>query len=163
MPQRFQCRWCQIGQHMTTQRGPCSDLPSVTNQMPAGAMLHILPDTTKEGGKKWGRCIFTLTCDALCMSTWLQLTVYHYAAAHHQFPHQSLAGRHQAVHRDGYGLQHCLGTLSQAYDGIEHVLRSEHAQHQERQHDSQAAAAAAHRIILLRLLPYVQQKQCVHH
>ena len=51
----------------------------VPNKLPIGAMLHLLPDTTKN--KKGGHCIVTLTCDVLCMSTWLQLVVHYYVAA----------------------------------------------------------------------------------
>jgi len=51
----------------------------VPNKLPAGARLHLLPDTTKN--KKGGHCTVTLSCDVLCFSTWLQLAVHHYAAA----------------------------------------------------------------------------------
>ena len=48
-------------------------------KLPAGAILHLLPDTTKN--KKGGQCKIILTCDVLCFSSWLQMTVHHYAAA----------------------------------------------------------------------------------
>jgi len=51
----------------------------VPNKLPPGAILHLLPDTTKN--KKGGHSSATLTCDVLCLSTWLQLAVSHYAAA----------------------------------------------------------------------------------
>ena len=49
------------------------------NKLPCGAVLHLLPDTTKN--KKGGHCTVTLTCDVLCFSTWLQLAVTHFAEA----------------------------------------------------------------------------------
>ena len=48
-------------------------------KLPAGATLHLLPDTTKN--KKGGHCKITLSCDALCFSSWLQMSVHYYAAA----------------------------------------------------------------------------------
>ena len=45
----------------------------------AGAILHLLPDTTKN--KKGGHCKIVLTCDVLCCASWLQMAVHHYAAA----------------------------------------------------------------------------------
>ena len=51
----------------------------VPNKLQPGAILHLLPDTTKN--KKGGHSSVTLTCDLLCMSTWLQLAVAQYAAA----------------------------------------------------------------------------------
>jgi len=50
-----------------------------TRKLPAGAMVHLLPDTTKN--RKGGHCSVTLTCDVLCFTTWLQLVTHHYAAA----------------------------------------------------------------------------------
>jgi len=50
-----------------------------TRKLPAGAMLHLLPGTTKN--RKGGHCSVTLTCDVLCFSTWLQLVTHHYAEA----------------------------------------------------------------------------------
>ena len=51
----------------------------IPNKLPAGSILHLLPDTIKN--KKGGHCVVTLTCDILCWFTWLQLAVHHYAAA----------------------------------------------------------------------------------
>ena len=47
----------------------------VPNKLPAGARLHLLPDTTRN--KKGGHCTVTLSCDVLCLSSWLQLAVHH--------------------------------------------------------------------------------------
>ena len=52
-------------------------VPALT--LAAGANLHLLPDYTKT--KKGGHCSITLTCDVLCVSTWLGLAVHHYAEA----------------------------------------------------------------------------------
>ena len=49
-----------------------------SRQLGAGAMLHLLPDQTKNN--KEGHCSVTLSCDLLCFSTWLMLAVYHYAS-----------------------------------------------------------------------------------
>ena len=46
-----------------------------TRQLGAGAMLHLLPDQTKNN--KRGHCSVTLSCDLLCFSTWLKLAVHH--------------------------------------------------------------------------------------
>ncbi len=51
----------------------------VPNMLQPGAILHLLPDTTKN--KKGGHSSVALTCDILCLSTWLQLAVAQYAAA----------------------------------------------------------------------------------
>ena len=51
----------------------------VPNKLQPGAILHLLPDTIKN--KKGGHSSVTLTCDLLCLSTWLQLAVAQYAAA----------------------------------------------------------------------------------
>ena len=57
-----------------------STLPHLEpNQLPCGAVLHLLPDTTKN--KKGGHCTVTLTCDVLCLPTWLQLAVTYFAEA----------------------------------------------------------------------------------
>ena len=48
-------------------------------KLQAGAVLHMLPDTTKN--KKGGHCKTTLQLNALCFSTWLQLAVPLYSAA----------------------------------------------------------------------------------
>ena len=57
-----------------------SSLPYlIPNKLPAGSILHLLPDTNKN--KKGGHCVVTLTCDIMCLSTWLQLAVHHHAAA----------------------------------------------------------------------------------
>ncbi len=50
-----------------------------TRKLSDGAMVYLLPDTTKN--KKGGHCSVSLTCDVLCFTTWLQLVTYHYAAA----------------------------------------------------------------------------------
>ena len=50
-----------------------------TRKLPAGATVHLLPDTTKN--RKRGHCSFTLTCHVLYFTTWLQLMTHHYAAA----------------------------------------------------------------------------------
>ena len=52
-------------------------IPGVT--LTAGAVLHLLPDHTKN--KKGGHCRVTLTCDALCLSTWLARAVQQHAEA----------------------------------------------------------------------------------
>lgn len=39
----------------------------VPNKLPPGALLHLLPDTTKN--KKGRHSSATLTCDVLCLST----------------------------------------------------------------------------------------------
>ena len=45
-----------------------SSLPYlIPNKLPAGSILHLLPDTTKN--KKGGHCVVTLTCDILCLCT----------------------------------------------------------------------------------------------
>jgi len=49
------------------------------SRLQAGAVLHLLPDTTKN--KKGGQCKFTLTRDVMCFSTWFQMAVHHHAAA----------------------------------------------------------------------------------
>ena len=48
-------------------------------KLQAGAVLHLLPDTTKN--KKGGHCKITLTSDVMCFSTWFQMAAHHYAAA----------------------------------------------------------------------------------
>lgn len=52
-------------------------VPATT--LAAGAVLHVLPDNTKN--KKGGHCPVTLTCDVLCFSTWLERATHHYAVA----------------------------------------------------------------------------------
>jgi len=49
------------------------------SRLQAGAVLHLLPDTTKN--KKGGHCKITLTRDVMCFSTWFQMAVHHHAAA----------------------------------------------------------------------------------
>lgn len=51
----------------------------VPNKLPHGALLHMLPENTKN--MKGGHSSATLTCDVSCLSTWLQLAVAHNAAA----------------------------------------------------------------------------------
>ena len=50
-------------------------------KLQVGAILHLLPDTTKN--KKGGHCKITLTGDIMCFSTWLQQlqAMYHYIVA----------------------------------------------------------------------------------
>ena len=48
-------------------------------RLQAGAVLHLLPDTTKN--KKGGHCKITLTNDLMCFSTWFQMVAHHYATA----------------------------------------------------------------------------------
>ena len=48
-------------------------------RLQAGAVLHVLPDTTKN--KKKGQCKITLSRDVMCFSTWFQMAVHHHAAA----------------------------------------------------------------------------------
>ncbi len=63
-------------------------LPTGANAVPylvpelrlqAGAVPHLLPDTTKN--KKGGHCKITLTRDVMRFSTWFQMAVHHHAAA----------------------------------------------------------------------------------
>ena len=51
--------------------------PEVTLQ--AGAQLYLYPDVTIN--RKGGHCTVTITCDLMCFTTWLQLTVADYADA----------------------------------------------------------------------------------
>lgn len=46
------------------------------------AILHLLPDTTTN--KKGGHCRIVLSCDILCLSSWLQRAMHHCAAAGQQ-------------------------------------------------------------------------------
>ena len=48
-------------------------------QLQAGAVIHLLPDTTKN--KKGGHCKITLSGDVLCFSTWFQKALPYYTAA----------------------------------------------------------------------------------
>ena len=48
-------------------------------KLQAGAVLHLLPDTTKI--KKGGHCKITLTSDVMRFSTWFHMAAHHYAAA----------------------------------------------------------------------------------
>ena len=75
MPQGLQCRCTEIGQHCAT------NWPYLVpeSRLQAGAVLHLLPDTTKN--KKGGHCKVTLTRDVMCFSTWFQMAVHHHAAA----------------------------------------------------------------------------------
>ena len=51
----------------------------VPNKLQPGAILHLVPDTTKN--RKGGHSSVPLTCDILSLSTWIQLAVAQYAAA----------------------------------------------------------------------------------
>jgi len=75
MPQGLQCRCTEIGQHCATNW--LYLVPE--SRLQAGAVLHLLPDTTKN--KKGGHCKVTLTRDVMCFSTWFQMAVHHHAAA----------------------------------------------------------------------------------
>lgn len=85
-------------------------------------MLHLLPDTTKN--KKGGHCMVILTYGALCMSTWLQLAVHHYAAAGQ--PITNFLTRPLQL---GTKVFTEKGTPDQASEGIGYVLRPERTQH----------------------------------
>ncbi|KAA6429100.1 MAG: hypothetical protein FRX49_01210 [Trebouxia sp. A1-2] len=76
-------------------------LPTAERALPylvpeAGAVLHLLPDTTKN--KKGGHCKFILTRDVMCFSTWFQMAVYHCADAGQPITdHIAIGSGNQAV------------------------------------------------------------------
>jgi len=47
-------------------------------KLQAGAVLHLLPDTTKN--MKSGHCNTTVSRDVMCFSTWFQMAVHYHAA-----------------------------------------------------------------------------------
>ena len=109
-------------------------------KLQAGAVLHLLPDTTKN--KKGGHCNITLTSDVMCFSTWFQMAAHHYAAAGQPIINHIIRPLGVGTKQFDEKPMTCLGKLNRMPEGAGHVHRAECPQHQERQHASQAAASA---------------------
>ena len=88
MPQGLQRRCTEMGNIAlpTGENAVPYLVPEVRLQ--AGAVLHLLPDTTKN--KKGEHCKIAFTRDVMCFSTWFQMAVRHHADAGQPIPITSL-------------------------------------------------------------------------
>ena len=127
--QGVQCRWCQTGEHCPTHWGKLIALFD-PQKRPAGSVLYLLPDTTKN--KKGGYCVVTLTCDILYLCTWLQLAVHHHAAAGQpitRFLARPLQLNTKQYGKKGMTCSNAWARLNQVLESTGHVHKSKCAQH----------------------------------
>ena len=139
--QGLQCSCTEIGQHCATNWWECSAIPGARTEAAGWGSAALAARYYQEQG---GHCKVFLTRDVMCFSTWLQMAVHHHADAGQPITNyitrplgvgtKQFAEKPMIASNAWARLTKCLKALD--------MYTGQCPQHKERQHDSQAAAAA---------------------